>query len=389
MSKEKFLKNSRLFDWHYFIFDIRWWLVLCCLLFAPFVAWGTMEGLSDSLLADVRALLGESERSGRTVQEEPSKIAGSLSGQWRPFSPDSPWNLVIPPSAVTHPDSDKIISYMARHTDSVRLIRKYVIPIWVVNSDQLPLVPVFSKRIFADWDQNRDQWSDVGVPLTREMWAEPTEDGHITIIDPSKNIAWEMSRFSWLVPGEIPTCTTFNVWDLAGQGVGDPYYSGWRWQTRGGRGSGFPIIAGMLRPEELAEDAVNHALVFTFPENRRGLADQDIFVPPACRSDGEFVGSQYPIEGMRFQLDPELTERDFDAWGLSAEAKIIARALQKYGMFLGDNGGAMALQIQMLGKSFQENQRKWDELFPGFQKSVQKIPTDKFRIVYTGEAIYK
>ena len=51
---------------------------------------------------------------------------------------------------------------------------------------------------------------------------------------------------------------------------------------------------------------------------------------------------------MRFQLDPNLTDTDFDNWGLSREGKIIARAMQRYGLYNGDNSGAMALQAALL-----------------------------------------
>jgi len=40
------------------------------------------------------------------------------------------------------------------------------------------------------------------------------------------------------------------------------------------------------------------------------------------------------------RLDPTRTEADFDAWGLTAPAKVIARALQKYGMYAVDNSGS-------------------------------------------------
>jgi hypothetical protein len=92
---------------------------------------------------------------------------------------------------------------------------------------------------------------------------------------------------------------------------------------------------------------------------------------------------------MQFQLDQSLTEKDFDSWGLNREGKIVARALQKYGMLLGDNGGAMSLQVQLLAPSKEGNRKKWEKLFPGFYKNVEKIPTDKFRVVYTGEPIIK
>jgi hypothetical protein len=227
--------------------------------------------------------------------------------------------------------------------NNIRFARIFTIPVWIVNSDHIPLVKVQSDRIFDTWDPDRKGWSNVGVPISLTMWAEPTEDAHLCIIDPFKKISWEFSRFRFLTGG-TPYCTTFNIWDLKSDGVGNPF-EGRRWQMRGGRGSGFPLIAGLIRPEELAAGEIRHALVFSFSQNRQAENGGDIFCLPACRSDGKHKGRQYPIEGMRFQLDPSLTEKEFNQWGLNREGKIVARALQKYGMYLGDNGGAMALQL--------------------------------------------
>lgn len=315
-------------------------------------------------------------------------IGNSLPGAWRPFSDKSPWNTPVPDNALTHPDSKKVMSFVLTQAKNIRLARIYVVPVWVVNSKNMPHVKVKSKHIFDTWDKDRKGWSDDGIPVTRDMWAEPTDDGHLSIVDPFKMTAWEFSRFGWLPDNKTPKSTTFNIWDLKGDGFGNPF-EGKRWQTRGGRGSGFPLIAGMIRPEELAAGEIRHAMVFTFPMNRQADDGSDIFLLPACRSDGKYKGSQYPIEGMRFQLNPLLTEKDFDKWGLNREGKIVARALQKYGMYLGDNGGAMALQVQLLGQTEAEHLRRWEELFPGFYKNVARIPTDRFRIVYTGEPIVK
>lgn len=315
-------------------------------------------------------------------------IGNSLPGKWRPFSDSSPWNTPISTNALTHPDSDRIIAYAVTQAKRIRLAQVYTMPIWVVNSDNIPHIKVKSSKIFDTWDKDRDGWSDVGIPVTPEMWYEPTGDGHICIVDPFKKISWELSRFGWLLDGKTPKSTTFNIWDLKGDGVGNPF-EGKRWQVRGGRGAGFPIIAGLIRPEELHTGEIRHALVFIFSKNRRADDNSDIFLPPASRSDGKHKGYHYPIEGMRFQLNPSLTERDFDKWGLNREGKIVARALQKYGMYLSDEGGAMALQPQLLGPTREEHLRKWESLFPGFYRNVEKIPTDRFRVVYTGEPILK
>lgn len=341
------------------------------------------------LAIEEKATAKKNELDFYTGDYSKHKIIGqNLPGTWRPFSEKSSWNTPISTNALTHPDSDKIIAYVVTQAKHIRLARVYTIPIWVVNSDNIPHIKVKSSKIFDTWDKDRDGWSDVGIPVTPEMWYEPTSDGHICIVDPFKKKSWELSRFGWLPDGKTPKSTTFNIWDLKGDGVGNPF-EGKRWQTRGGRGSGFPIVAGLIRPEELNEGEIRHALIFTFPKNRRAEDGSDIFIPPASRSDGSYVGNQYPIEGMRFQLDPSLTEKDFDRWSLNREGKIIARALQRYGMYLGDNGGAMALQVQLLGPTKEEHLRKWEALFPGFYKNVEKITSDKFRVVYTGDPIIK
>ncbi len=310
-------------------------------------------------------------------------IGNSLPGTWRPFETTSPWNTPIPTGAPTHPDSAGIMAGVTATMGNVRLSRSYTIPVWVVNGDNLTPVRVRSDYIFDFWDTDRDGWSDIGIPLTPEMWAEGTSDGHICIVDPFRRMAYEMSKFSRLDDG-TPTCTTFNVWATDGRGHGDPN-EGRRWQVRGGRGSGFALIAGLIRPEELTAGEIRHALAFSYPTNRMADDGSNIFLlPPACRSDGRYAGASYPIEGMRFQLDPAATEADFTAWGLNREGKIVARALQKYGMFVGDNGGAMVIYAQLLRPTGDENVAEWERLFPGIFHNIERIPTSRLRVVYTG-----
>jgi hypothetical protein len=314
-------------------------------------------------------------------------IGNSLPGDWRPFSINSPWNTPIPENASTHPLSSIIINIMKSERNYLSMVRKYATPIWVVDSSNMQLVKVRSDRIFDIWDKDNDGWSDVGVPLTPSMWGEPTEDGQILIVDPFKNILWDLSSYRWSRNG-YPISSTFDIWDLNGEGVANPSENT-KWVLRGGRASGFPGIAGLLRPEELQYGEIRHALIFSFNKIRRHRSGADIFIPPACRSDGKYVGLQFPIMGMRFQLDPSLTDEDFDKWGLNREGKIIAKALQKYGMFLGLTGGKMKLITQLLGPTKIRNIFEWEKRFPNIFKNVKKIPFEKFRIIDTGKPIIR
>ncbi|MBF0488119.1 MAG: hypothetical protein HQK98_08145 [Nitrospirae bacterium] len=313
---------------------------------------------------------------------------GSLPGDWRPFSDESPWNKPIPADAKTHPNSELIMKTLEAEAKNIRLAKIFAIPVWVVDSKKTPLTKVRSTKIFDTWDKNQAGVSDVAIPVTKEMWGEPTDDGHICIVDPAAGTSWEMSVYRWRKDDDTPKCTTFNIWDLKGSGVANPKGSK-RWFLIGGRGAGFPLIAGLIRPEEVKHGEIRHAMIFTFPKNRKPETGDAIFISPAARSDGAVKGEQYPIEGMRFQLNPALTEKDFDGWGLNKEGKVVAKALQKYGMYLGDNGGAMAVQAQLLAPDSDDNQKKWDDLLPGFYKSVAKIPTNQFRVIYTGEPVVK
>jgi hypothetical protein len=279
---------------------------------------------------------------------------------------------------------------------NIRLANSYTIPVWVVNSDNMewhyasshvskygdPYGSTSFAGKFDTWDPDLDNRTEAPVPINSIVWGEQEKDGHLCIIDPFKMLAWEMSWFRGIQSDDTILCSTFNIWDLMGSGAGDPD-EGTRWTARGGRGSGFPEIAGLIRPEELAAGEIRHALAFIFSKNR----SSEMVNPPAARTDGRYSGSQYPAEGMLFQLDPALTDSDFNGWGLTREAKIVARALQAYGMYDSDNGGAMVIQPQLLDRDKARHRAKWDSLFPGFYSTVDNIPSSAFRVINTGPTV--
>lgn len=337
-----------------------------------------------AIVLAIAAVAGAHQIAGAQDQEffegdydDAAIIGNSLPSTWRPFSSDSPWNTPISADAGAYADNDQIMQTIKAAAGNIRLSNSYIPPVWVVNADNMPFHYADSPYPYDIWDTNYDGLTEAGVPIDETMWGENTPDGHITIIDPFRKMSWEMSRFTGIINGVI-NCSTFNVWDVTGSGVGDPN-EGNRWKARGGRGSGFPVIAGLIRPEELEAGLISHALIFTFPTNR-----DDWFMYPATRTDGDYVGDQYPMAGMKLQLDPNLTEADFDAWGLTREVKVIARALQTYGMYNGDQGGAMAIQIQLLDPDPNVHADLLDDMFPGFRQSIRNIPISHFRIVDEG-----
>ena len=67
---------------------------------------------------------------------------------------------------------------------------------------------------------------------------------------------------------------------------------------------------------------------------------------PATASDGKGSGPGTIPEGAHIQLDPSL---DLATLGLNAWQTVIARALQTYGMFVGDTGGTVGLSAVNAG----------------------------------------
>jgi hypothetical protein len=93
--------------------------------------------------------------------------------------------------------------------------------------------------------------------------------------------------------------------------------------------AGLPILAGLVRYDEVAEGEIRHALRFTAPETRRE------YLWPARHYASALTGQEYPPMGQRFRL-----RADFDISGFSPQVQVILQALKRYGMILADNGSA-------------------------------------------------
>jgi len=93
--------------------------------------------------------------------------------------------------------------------------------------------------------------------------------------------------------------------------------------------AGLPIFPGLVRYDEIAAGAINHAIRFTVPTTQRA------FVWPARHYASTQTSTAYPPMGARFRLRPDLDISTF-----SAVNQIILKAMKKYGIMLADNGSA-------------------------------------------------
>jgi len=202
------------------------------------------------------------------------------------------------------------------------------------------------------------------VPIPAGARPDPMEDAHLTVIDPGTRCEYDLYGAARTTNGW--TAKWANVTSTAATGI---YPSG-----LSTRGTGFAPLAGTIWPAELRNGRIDHALVFAYPYTRSGGP-----VYPATASDGKSTLATALPQGARVQLDPAL---DLSTLKLNPYERTIAEALQRYGMYLGDTGGALALYA-ISPQSFDTN--PYTGLLPDEPYvSLNKIPVNKFRVLKTG-----
>jgi hypothetical protein len=160
------------------------------------------------------------------------------------------------------------------------------------------------------------------VPLTApiEGGSASSGDRHAIAIDTDNCILYELYA-------AYPQAASWNagsgaIYNLASNALRP---AGWT----SADAAGLPIFPGLIRYDEIAAGAINHAIRFTVPHT------QDTYVWPARHEASSLTGSQYPPMGARFRL-----KASFDISGFSPANQVILRALKKYGMMLADNGSS-------------------------------------------------
>lgn len=96
--------------------------------------------------------------------------------------------------------------------------------------------------------------------------------------------------------------------------------------------AGLPILPGLVRYDEVASGAINHAVRFTVPRTRQA------YVWPARHYASSSTDPTRPPMGQRFRL-----KASFDISGFSPFNQVILTALKRYGMLVADNGSAWYL----------------------------------------------
>jgi hypothetical protein len=257
---------------------------------------------------------------------------------WRPFNNNSPWNEKIPADAKTDSQSIRFIDDLAQGGLFINM-DDWSIPVYYIDSDSVPKVNVVNSRpgVYGKGFAEPNH-----IPILPYFIASPPvgdfSDNHLCILDTAAMIEWDM----WAARKNKDSVWTTGlgaVTDLKSSGVEKPWFEQENeFNAHRSRAGGFPLIAGLIRPDEIKVSKIDHALVFAYQHGR-----SEFFIPPASTAQATFMEMNNLVGipmGGRIQLDPSI---DLDTLNLNPACKTIAKALQEYGAFNGDYAGATVL----------------------------------------------
>jgi len=178
-------------------------------------------------------------------------------------------------------------------------------------------VPGSQRKVTVRFDYS-SQSDHVGYPIPRRPRIEAGSDHHMLIVDSGTCKLYEMwnvrhTRRGWRAGSGA-------VWKMTSNALRP---DGWT----SADAAGLPILPGLVRYREVAAGVIDHALRFTAPQTR------DAHIYPARHDAGAGSSASLPPMGLRVRL-----KASFDLSQLSPQARVVAVALQHYGMILADNG---------------------------------------------------
>ena len=282
----------------------------------------------------------------------------------RPYSAASPWNVPVPTRPRYHPQSRAIAANLDNALTSDPT--QYTYPLYEVG----PGTPRRAVHVAGTWSNVVDGGQrlaigasrTVRIPIPDAARAAAGSDAQIIIVDRSTGDEWG----AWQLAGGGGRWSAENAYHYNVRWSGVPPRSK-RGSAFASRGAGVPYLAGLVRPCEIARERIDHALAFAYdsPSSRH--------VYPATKSDGSGSGIGAVPEGTRLQLDPRLTGSRLRRLGCRGPCLTIARALQRYGMYVIDSSGRPKVMPEYEGTAH------WNGTID--ESTVSPIPLTSFRVV--------
>jgi len=271
------------------------------------------------------------------------------------FPPDNPWNQDISGLPV-HPNSDAFIQSMGSnglHPDfgTVWDGAPIGIPFTTVRGDQAK-VPVS----FYYGDESDPGPYPIPPDAPIEGGSDSDGDRHVLVVDLDNKMLYEMfdahpqSDGSWEGGSGAVFDLTSNALRPAGWTSADA--------------AGLPIFPGLVRYDEVVEKGeITHAIRFTVQHTQKA------YISPATHYASSNTDPDVPPMGLRVRL-----KAGFDISSFSPHLQVILRAMQKYGMFVADNGSNWYISGAP--------DSRWDD---DELHDINRVHGSDFEVVYTGD----
>jgi hypothetical protein len=177
-----------------------------------------------------------------------------------------------------------------------------------------------------------------------------TGDAHAIMVDPATCTDYELLGADYISP-TTSKAARGAIWNLNSNAL------------RAGKATvdaaGTPILAGLMRYDEVQSGAITHAI------RVQAQTTDTSYIWPATAGEGTANNPSLPPMGARFRL-----KASFNISGYSPQARAILRALQQYGLILDDNG---------------PNWHFWADANPSWPSSLQHelttVPASAFEAV--------
>jgi hypothetical protein len=255
------------------------------------------------------------------------------------FPPDNPWNQDVSKWPL-HPDSKKIVASIGgnkplRYNADMGFVLvppdQKRVPVKIVaypgESDKGPF-PVPDILPVEGWPANYKRSPKLKNLTLDDVQRDRRKEGgdrHAIVVDPVNRMLYEFYQAKKTNAG----------WQAAQASVFDLKTNKLRpdgWTSADA--AGLPIFPAVVRHDELQRGTVEHALRVTVRRTRRA------YVHPATHFASRLNDPDLPRMGERLRL-----RADFDVSGFSPPVRAILKGLQKYGMFVADNGIDWAVSV--------------------------------------------
>ena len=260
----------------------------------------------------------------------------SLNG-FVPFPANNAWNTNIA-SLTPDPNSATIVAAagfagLSTHVNFGSFVEDGGIPYVVVDSTQTQAIPINVIDYASESDVMLAPYPAFapieGAQADCTGWPDTYQsDAHVLVLDRAKCFLYETFNTN-RCNGQY-NASSETIWDLKN-------YESRPWGWTSADAAGLPIFPGLVRYDEVASGAINHAIRFTM-QHTKNDANDGYFVAPATHAAGTDWGVSN-VEGMRVRL-----KASFNISGYSATNQVILTALKQYGMILADNGGNFYIQ---------------------------------------------